>query len=122
MGGAMETSVLDAVKDYDAELAQKIQDQMFTSTTPGFGRQGHPALLREVSRITIIALRYQRRAVRKIFKNMPSRAAKCLGRSGGRVRAAVRRGRAKEILRAAEARRCWPDRHRGRGGEEGMVE
>ena len=44
MGGAIEDAVLGAVKDYDADLAQKIQDQnVHIRQSHGPGRQGNPA-------------------------------------------------------------------------------
>jgi flagellar motor switch protein FliG len=129
MGGAMETSVLDAVKDYDAELAQRIQDQMFTfDNLLDLDDKAVQLLLREVqSESLIIALKGTSAELReKIFKNMSSRAAEMLKEdleAKGPVRLSEVEAEQKEILKSV---RKLADAGQivigGRGAEEGMVE
>ena len=100
LGSAVETSVLDFVREADADLAQKIMDNMFTfDDVEKIDDKGIQALMKEVqSESLVIALKGATPALReKIFKNMSSRAAETLeGRPGlARPGAAVRgRGRA----------------------------
>jgi flagellar motor switch protein FliG len=81
IGTSVETAVLDAVKEHDADLAQKIIDEMFVfEDLLDLDDRAIQALLREVqSESLIVALRGAPEALReKIFKNMSQRAAEML--------------------------------------------
>jgi flagellar motor switch protein FliG len=81
MGGAIEASVLANIREHDAELAQKIQDQMFTfDNILDLDDRSVQLLLREVqSETLIIALKGTSQELKDlIFKNMSSRAAEAL--------------------------------------------
>jgi flagellar motor switch protein FliG len=81
LGTAVETSVLDFVREADNELAQKIMDNMFTfDDVEKIDDKGIQALMKEVqSESLIVALKGSTPALReKIFKNMSSRAAETL--------------------------------------------
>ncbi len=81
MGSAVETGVLDYVRESDADLAQKLMDNMF-----GFDDliklddKGIQAVLREVqSESLVLALKGATPEMRdKVFKNMSSRASETL--------------------------------------------
>jgi flagellar motor switch protein FliG len=81
LGTAVETSVLDFVREADNDLAQKIMDNMFTfDDIEKIDDKGIQALMKEVqSESLVIALKGSTPALReKIFKNMSSRAAETL--------------------------------------------
>ena len=81
VGTSVETAVLDAVKAHDADLAQKILDEMFVfEDLLDLDDRAIQSLLREVqSESLIVALRGAPEALReKIFKNMSQRAAEML--------------------------------------------
>ncbi len=81
MGSAAETSVLDNLREFDPELAQKIMDQMIVfDNLMDIDDRGIQMLLREVqSDSLIIALKGAAPELReKIFKNMSSRASETL--------------------------------------------
>lgn len=81
LGAAVETSVLDFVREADSDLAQKIMDNMFTfDDIEKIDDKGIQALMKEVqSESLVIALKGSTPALReKIFKNMSSRAAETL--------------------------------------------
>ena len=81
LGTAVETSVLDFVREADNDLAQKIMDNMFTfDDVEKIDDKGIQALMKEVqSDSLIVALKGATPALReKIFKNMSSRAAETL--------------------------------------------
>ena len=81
MGSSLETSVLDYIRESDADLAQKIMDNMFTFDDLGkLDDKGFQALLKEVqTESLIIALKGATPEIReKVFKNMSSRAAETL--------------------------------------------
>ena len=105
MGSALETSVLDYVRESDPELAQKLMDNMF-----GFDDliklddKGVQSLLKEVqSESLVLALKGATPEMReRVFKNMSSRAAETLredldGR--GPVRVSDVEAEQKEILK-----------------------
>jgi flagellar motor switch protein FliG len=80
LGGNQE-SVLASVREYDAELAQEIMDQMFTfDNVIDIDDRGIQLLLREVqSESLIVALKGASVELReKVFKNMSQRAAEML--------------------------------------------
>ena len=74
MGGAVEASVLANIREHDAELAQKIQDQMFTfDNILELDDRSVQMLLREIqSETLIIALKGTSQELKDhIFPNMP---------------------------------------------------
>lgn len=129
MGGAIEASVLANIRDHDADLAQKIQDQMFTfDNLMELDDRSVQMLLREVqSETLIIALKGTSEELKaKIFKNMSSRAAEALKEdldSKGPVRLSEVEAEQKEILKVV---RKLVDEGQiilgGKGGDEGLVE
>jgi flagellar motor switch protein FliG len=81
MGNAVETSVLDFMREADTDLAQKIMDNMFTfDDVEKIDDKGIQALMKEVqSESLVIALKGSTPALReKIFRNMSTRAAETL--------------------------------------------
>ncbi|MBL8332100.1 MAG: flagellar motor switch protein FliG [Rubrivivax sp.] len=81
MGSAVESSVLDFVREADGELAQKIMDNMFTfDDLEKIDDKGFQALLKEVqSDSLVLALKAASPELRdKVFRNMSSRAAETL--------------------------------------------
>ena len=81
LGSAVETSVLDFVREADNDLAQKIMDNMFVfDDLIKLDDKGFQALLKEVqTESLIIALKGASPEIRdKVFKNMSSRAAETL--------------------------------------------
>jgi flagellar motor switch protein FliG len=81
LGSAVETSVLDFVRENDNELAQQIMDNMFTfDDVEKIDDKGIQALLKEVqSESLVIALKGSTPAMReKVFRNMSTRAAETL--------------------------------------------
>jgi flagellar motor switch protein FliG len=81
MGNSVETRVLDFVREADAELAQKIMDNMFTfDDVEKIDDKGIQALMKEVqSESLVIALKGATPGLReKIFRNMSTRAAETL--------------------------------------------
>jgi flagellar motor switch protein FliG len=129
MGGAIEASVLANIREHDAELAQKIQDQMFTfDNILDLDDRSVQLLLREVqSETLIIALKGTSQELKDlIFKNMSSRAAEALKEdleAKGPVRLSEVEAEQKEILKIV---RKLVDEGQivlgGKGGEEGLVE
>ena len=105
LGTAVETSVLDFVREADNELAQKIMDNMFTfDDVEKIDDKGIQALMREVqSESLVIALKGATPALRdKIFKNMSTRAAETLKEdldSRGPVRLSEVEAEQKEMLK-----------------------
>jgi flagellar motor switch protein FliG len=105
LGSAIETSVVDAVREHDAELAQKILDEMFVfENLLEVDDRGIQALLREVqSESLIVALKGANEPLReKIFKNMSQRAAEMLRddlEAKGPVRVSEVEAEQKEILK-----------------------
>ncbi|MFO1217069.1 MAG: flagellar motor switch protein FliG [Burkholderiaceae bacterium] len=105
MGNAVETSVLDYIRESDGELAQKIQDNMFTfDDLIKLDDKGIQSLLKEVqSESLVIALKGATPEMReRIFKNMSSRAAETLREdleSRGPVRVSEVEAEQKEMLK-----------------------
>ena len=105
LGGSVETSVLDFVREADNDLAQKIMDNMFTfDDVEKIDDKGIQSLLKEVqSDSLVIALKGATPALReKIFKNMSSRAAETLTEdldSRGPVRLSEVESEQKEMLK-----------------------
>ncbi len=105
MGTAAETSVLASVRDFDPEIAQKIQDEMFTfDNILDLDDRAVQLLLREVqSESLIVALKGTTEELReKIFKNMSQRASEMLRddlEAKGPVRVSEVEAEQKEILK-----------------------
>ncbi len=80
-GSSVETSALDFIREADADLAQKIMDNMFTfDDLSKLDDKGFQAVLKEVqSESLVLALKGATPELReKVFKNMSSRAAETL--------------------------------------------
>ncbi len=107
VGTAHETAIIDNVREYDPDLAQKIIDEMFVfENLMDVDDRGIQLLLREVqSESLILALKGASEALReKVFKNMSQRAAEMLREdleSKGPVRLSEVEGEQKEILKVA---------------------
>jgi flagellar motor switch protein FliG len=105
MGGTVEGSVMNNIKEFDEELAQRIQDEMFVFEDIGkIDDRGIQLLLREIqSESLIVALKGATPELReKIFKNMSQRAAEMLRddlEAKGPVRLSEVEGEQKEILK-----------------------
>ena len=105
IGTANETSVVDAIREYDPDLAQKILDEMFVfENLMDIDDRSIQLILREVqSDSLILALKGASPDLReKIFKNMSQRAAEMLREdleSKGPVRLSEVEGEQKEILK-----------------------
>ncbi|MCS6785663.1 MAG: flagellar motor switch protein FliG [Thiobacillaceae bacterium] len=129
MGSAMESSVLESIRAYDNELAQRIQDEMFTfDDIARLDDRSIQLLLREVpSEALVVALKGTSQELKdKIFKNMSSRAAEALKEdfeAKGPVRLSEVEAQQKEILKIV--RRLVEEGQiviGGKGGGDGMVE
>jgi flagellar motor switch protein FliG len=107
VGQQVETTVMDNVREYDPELAQKILDEMFVfENLMDVDDRGIQLLLREVqSDSLILALKGAPQELRdKVFKNMSQRAAEMLKEdleSKGPVRLSEVEAEQKEILKIA---------------------
>jgi flagellar motor switch protein FliG len=105
LGSAVETSVLDFVREADNDLAQKIMDNMFTfDDVEKIDDKGIQALMKEVqSESLVIALKGATPGLReKIFRNMSTRAAETLKEdldSRGPVRLSEVEAEQKEMLK-----------------------
>jgi len=105
IGTANETSVVDAVREYDPELAQKILDEMFVfENLLEIDDRSIQLILREVqSDSLVLALKGASPDLReKIFKNMSQRAAEMLREdleARGPVRVSEVEAEQKEILK-----------------------
>jgi flagellar motor switch protein FliG len=128
VGQAAETSILDNVREYDPDLAQKILDEMFVfENLLDVDDRGIQLLLREIqSDSLILALKGSSPELRdKIFKNMSQRAAEMLKEdleSKGPVRLSEVESEQKEILKIA--RRLADEGQLvlgGKGGEDQMI-
>ena len=100
-----EAGVIDAMREYDAALAEKIQDEMFVfENLLEVDDRGVQALLREVqSESLIVALKGASQELRdKIFRNMSQRAGEMLKddlEAKGPVRVSEVEAEQKEILK-----------------------
>jgi flagellar motor switch protein FliG len=128
VGQAAETAIVDNVREYDPDLAQKILDEMFVfENLLDVDDRGIQLLLREIqSDSLILALKGASPELReKIFKNMSQRAAEMLKEdleSKGPVRLSEVEAEQKEILKIA---RRLADEGQiqlgGKGGEDVML-
>jgi flagellar motor switch protein FliG len=104
MSGEQEGSVMDNIKNYDNDMAQKIMDEMFVfDNIIDIDDRGIQLLLREVqSEMLIIALKGASQDLReKIFKNMSQRAGEMMREdldSKGPVRLSEVEAQQKQIL------------------------
>lgn len=128
VGSAAETAVIDNVRDYDPELAQKILDEMFVfENVLDIDDRGIQTILREVqSDSLVIALKGAAPELReKVFKNMSQRAAEMLREdldSKGPVRLSEVEAEQKEILKVV--RRLAEEGQiqlGGKGGDDAFV-
>lgn len=81
MGGEHESQVMDALRNYDEEVAQQVMDEMFVfDDIIEIDDRGIQTMLREVQGdMLILALKGATPELReKIFKNMSSRAAEMM--------------------------------------------
>ena len=105
MSGNAETGIIESVKEYDADLAQKILDEMFVfENIIDIDDRSIQLLLREIqSESLIVALKGASPELReKIFKNMSQRAAEMLRddlEAKGPVRVSEVEAEQKEILK-----------------------
>ena len=105
MGSSVEASVLDYVREADADLAQKFMDNMFTfDDVSKIDDKGIQAVLKEVqSESLVVALKGASADLReKIFRNMSTRAAETLREdldSRGPVRLSEVEAEQKEMLK-----------------------
>ncbi len=105
MGSAIETSVLDYIREADSDLAQKIMDNMFTfDDLQKIDDRGIQALLKEVqTESLVVALKGAPPELRdRILANMSTRAAETLREdleSRGPVRVSEVEGEQKEMLK-----------------------
>lgn len=128
VGSQAETAILDNVREYDPDLAQRILDEMFVfENLLDVDDRGIQVILREVqSDQLVVALKGAAPEMReKIFKNMSTRAAEMLREdleSKGPVRLSEVETAQKEILKVA--RRLSEEGQimlGGRGGEDAFV-
>ena len=105
MGGSIETSVLDYIREADSDLAQKIMDNMFTfDDLEKLEDKAIQTVLKEVqSESLVIALKGATQELRdKVFRNMSTRAAETLREdldSRGPVRVSEVENEQKELLK-----------------------
>ncbi|MCL4184537.1 MAG: flagellar motor switch protein FliG [Burkholderiaceae bacterium] len=126
-GGAAEAVTLDALREHDADLAQKISDLMFTfEDIDRLDDRAIQLLLREVqSESLIVALKGADAALReRIFRNMSQRAAETLREdleSKGPVRISEVEAEQKEILKTLRRLADEGQIAIGGGGDDALV-
>ena len=125
LGSANEATVIEAIKEYDPDLAQKILDEMFVfDNLMDIDDRSIQIILREIqSDSLVLALKGANEELRgKIFKNMSKRAAEMLAEdleARGPVRVSEVEAEQKEILKIV--RRLAEEGQivlGGKGGEE----
>ena len=105
MGNALETEMMESVRSFDPDLAQKIEDKMFIfENILEIDDRGIQLILREVqSESLIVSLKGASEELReKIFKNMSQRAAEMMRddlESKGPVKLSEVESNQKEILK-----------------------
>ncbi|WP_245615839.1 flagellar motor switch protein FliG [Andreprevotia chitinilytica] len=128
MGGVVEASAIANVREYDPELAQKIQDKMFTfDNILDIDDRGIQLLLREIqSDSLVVALKGTSQSLRdKIFKNMSQRAAEMLKddlEAKGPVKLSEVESEQKEILKIVRRLADEGQIVLSGKGDEGLVE
>ena len=127
MGGAVETSVLDFVRESDNELAQRIVDNLLVfEDLEKIDDKGIQALMKEVqSESLVVALKGAPPALReKIFRNMSTRAAETLREdleSRGPVRLSEVEAEQKEMLKIVRRLADEGQIVLAGGGDDGFV-
>jgi flagellar motor switch protein FliG len=127
MSSAQEGSVMDNIKQYDNDFAQKIMDEMFVfDNLLEIDDHGIQLLLREVqSESLIIALKGAQEELRnKVFKNMSKRAAEMLKEdleAKGPVRVSEVEAEQKEILKVVRQLADDGQIVLGGAGEDGFI-
>jgi flagellar motor switch protein FliG len=127
MGGPAETSVLEFIRETDAELAQKIMDNMFVfDDLARIDDRGIQVLLKEVqSESLVIALKGATPELReKIFRNMSTRAAETLREdleARGPVRLSEVESEQKELIKIARRLADEGEIMIGGGGDDQFV-
>jgi flagellar motor switch protein FliG len=105
-GASVEQSTLEAIREYDPELATKIEDQMFTfDNILDLDDKAIQLVLREIQTdsLTIALKGAKPELAEKIFENMSTRAAEMLREdleSRGPVKVSEVEAEQKEILKA----------------------
>jgi flagellar motor switch protein FliG len=105
LGNTLESAAIESIREHDADLAQKILDQMFTfENLNDMDDRAIQLLLREIqSESLIVALKGADQALRdKVFKNMSGRAAETLKEdleAKGPVRVSEVEAEQREILK-----------------------
>lgn len=127
VGSSIESAAIESIKEADADLAEKIVDEMFVfENLAEVDDRAIQLILREVqSESLVVALKAADEALReKIFKNMSSRAAEMLRddlASKGPVRLSEVEAEQKEILRVARRLADEGQIVLGGGGGDGFV-
>ncbi|MEW6100079.1 MAG: flagellar motor switch protein FliG [Pseudomonadota bacterium] len=127
MGSAVESSVLDYIRQSDPDLAQKIMDNMFVfDDLLKIDDRGIQMLLKEVqTESLVIALKGASPELReKIFSNMSSRAAEALREdleSRGPVRLSEVEAEQKEMLKVVRRLADEGQIVLGMGGDDSFV-
>jgi flagellar motor switch protein FliG len=127
MGSANETTVIDSIREYDPEMAQKILDEMFVfEDLLDIDDRSIQLLLREIqSDSLILAMKGASEPLReKIFKNMSQRAAEMLREdleSRGPVRVSEVENEQKEILKIVRRLADEGQIVLGGGGGDSMI-
>jgi flagellar motor switch protein FliG len=127
MGTAVETSVIESIREHDPDLAQKIMDKMFTfEDLLKLDNKSIQLVLKEVASETlVISLKGASQELReKIFSNMSSRAAESLREdleSRGPVRLSEVEAQQKEILKIVRRLTDEGQIVLGGGGDDAFV-
>lgn len=128
MGSGVETSALSAIREYDPDLAQRIQDKMFVfENLIDLDNRSLQVVLREInSESLIVALKGTSSELReKIFKNMSVRAAEMIKEdfeAKGAVKVSEVEAEQKEILKIVRRLADEGQVVLAKAGEEGVVE
>ncbi|TSE25193.1 Flagellar motor switch protein FliG [Tepidimonas sediminis] len=127
LGTSLEASVIDAIREQDPDLAQKIMDKMFTfEDLLKLDNKALQMVLKEVSSDQlVVALKGASQELReKILSNMSSRAAEALKEdleSRGPVRLSEVEAQQKEILKIVRRLADEGQIVLGGGGEDAFV-
>jgi flagellar motor switch protein FliG len=127
MPGNIETAIVDSIKELDAELAQKIVDEMFVwENLLALDDRGIQLLMKDVQSESLIrALKGSSEALReKIYSNMSQRAVETLKEdleAKGMVRVSEVEAQQKEILKIVRRLAEEGQIALGGGGEESYV-
>ncbi len=127
LGGAMEGAVIEAIRGFDPDLAQKIMDKMFVfDDVLKLDDRSIQTVLKEVASETlVVALKGAGPELReKFFSNMSSRAAEALREdleSRGPMRLSEVEAQQKEILKTIRRLADEGQVTLGGGGEDALV-